>query len=93
MDKVTRQCPQTTTIFDERGEPKRYRTEVLPLTSLTARPNRLTRRPLALRSQKRDGLLGTGTGGKEDERVKARPRIPPEKDRRDREPPPGQWMC
>ena len=35
MDKVTRQCPQTTTFFEEKGEPKRYRTEVLPLTSLT----------------------------------------------------------
>ena len=34
MDKVTRQCPQTTN-FEEKGEPKRYRTEVLPLTSLT----------------------------------------------------------
>ena len=33
-DKVTRQCPQTTT-FEEKGEPKRIRTEVLPLTSLT----------------------------------------------------------
>ena len=33
-DKVTRQCPQTTT-FEEKGEPKRSRTEVLPLTSLT----------------------------------------------------------
>ena len=33
-DKFTRQCPQTTT-FEEKGEPKRYRTEVLPLTSLT----------------------------------------------------------
>ena len=32
-DKVTRQCHQTTT-FEEKGEPKRYRTEVLPLTSL-----------------------------------------------------------
>ena len=27
-DKVTRQCPQTTT-FEEKGEPKRIRTEVL----------------------------------------------------------------
>ena len=35
MDKVTGQCPQTTTFFEEKGEPKRYRTEVLPLTSLT----------------------------------------------------------
>ena len=37
----------------------------------------------ALRPQKRGGLLGTGTGGVgggEDERVKARPRIPPERD-------------
>ena len=33
-DRVTRQRPQTTT-FEEKGEPKRYRTEVLPLTSLT----------------------------------------------------------
>ena len=33
-DKVTRQCPQTAT-FEVKGEPKRYRTEVLPLTSLT----------------------------------------------------------
>ena len=42
-DKVTRQCPQTTT-FEEKGEPKRYRIEVLPLTSLplTARPNQLS---------------------------------------------------
>ena len=45
----------------------------------------------------RDGLLGTGAGGGGggggDERVKARPRIPPEKDRRDRGPPPEQWKC
>ena len=33
-NKVTGQCPQTTT-FEEKGEPKRYRTEVLPLTSLS----------------------------------------------------------
>ena len=33
-DKVTRQRPQTTT-FEEKGEPKRIRTEVPPLTSLT----------------------------------------------------------
>ena len=32
-DKATRQCAQTTT-FEEKGEPKRYRTEVLLLTSL-----------------------------------------------------------
>ena len=31
-------------LFEEKGEPKRYRTEVLPITSLflTARPNRLS---------------------------------------------------
>ena len=35
MDKVTRQCPLTNhNLFEEKGEPKRYRTEVLPLTSL-----------------------------------------------------------
>ena len=33
-DKVTRQCPQTTT-FEEKGEPKRIQTEVPLLTSLT----------------------------------------------------------
>jgi len=29
-------------LFEEKGESKRYRTEVLRLTSLTARPNWLT---------------------------------------------------
>ena len=33
-DKVTRQCPQTTT-FEEKGEPKRIQTEVPLLTCLT----------------------------------------------------------
>ena len=33
-DRVTRQCPQTT-IFEDKGEPKRIRTEVSLLTSLT----------------------------------------------------------
>ena len=36
---VTRPCPQPTT-FEEKGEPKRIRTEAPLLT--TARPNRLT---------------------------------------------------
>ena len=43
-DEVTRPCPRTTT-FEEKGEPKRYRTEVLQPTSLPAlpaRPNRLS---------------------------------------------------
>ena len=39
-DEVTRPCPQTTT-FEEKGEPKRNRTEVPLLTSLT--PYRLAR--------------------------------------------------
>ena len=47
----------------------------------------------ALRPQKRGGLLGTGTRGEGEERVTARPRISPEKDRRDRGPPPEQWKC
>ena len=46
---------------------------------------------VALRPRKRDGLLGTGTELEGDDRVKARPRKPPEKDRRDRGPPPEQW--
>ena len=43
-DKVTKQCPETT-ISGEKEEPKRIRTEVPLLTSLTgltAMPNRLT---------------------------------------------------
>ena len=39
-NKVTKQCPQTTT-FEEKGEPKQIRTEVLLLTSLT--PYRLAK--------------------------------------------------
>ena len=38
-------------------------------------------------------LLGTGTEWEGDERVKARPRKPSERDRRDRAPPPEQWKC
>ena len=47
----------------------------------------------ALRPRGRDGLLGTGTEWEGDDRVKARPGKPPEKDRRDRGPPPEQWKC
>ena len=47
---------------------------------------------VALRPRRRDGLLGTGTEWERDDRVKARPRKPPEKDRRDRGPP-EQWKC
>ena len=43
VGKVTRQCPQTT-IFQQRGEPKRIepRSFCLPAQLLTARPHRLT---------------------------------------------------
>ena len=34
-DKVTGQCPQTTTLFEEKEEPKRNRAEAVLLTSLT----------------------------------------------------------
>ena len=45
MDKVTTETVSTNhNLSEEKGEPKRYRTEVLPLTSLTARPNRLAER-------------------------------------------------
>ena len=54
-DKVTRQCPQITT-FEEKGEPKRIPTEVPLLTSLTARPKRLTHRQVLWKH----GLLGPG---------------------------------
>ena len=39
-DKITRQCPQSTT-FEEKEEPKQIRTDVLLLTSLT--PYRLAK--------------------------------------------------
>ena len=48
---------------------------------------------VALRPRRRDGLLRTGTEWEGDDRVKARPRKPSEKDRRDRGPPPEQWKC
>ena len=68
------------------------RTDDLLLQGLGER-GRGGRDHFALRPQKRSCLLGTGTEWEEDERVKARPRIPPEKDRRDRGPPPEQWKC
>ena len=46
---------------------------------------------VALRPRRQNGLLGAGTEWEGDDRVKARPRKPPEKDRRDRGPPPEQW--
>ena len=60
-DKFIGQCPQTTT-FEEKGGPKRIRTEV-PL--LTAGPNRLIGRNVGwlkccFTSTETVGLLGTG---------------------------------
>ena len=43
------------------------------------------------RGRREGGGGGGGGGGGENERVKARLQIPPEKDRRDRGPPPEQW--
>ena len=42
-DKVTRQCPQTTT-FEEKGEPKRIRTEAPLLNTPNALPSGQTAR-------------------------------------------------
>ena len=46
MDKITRQRPQTTTFSKGKGQPKRHRTEVLPLTSL--KPHRYAKLALSL---------------------------------------------
>ena len=35
IDKVSRQVSTNHNLSEEKGEPKRYRTEVLPLTNLT----------------------------------------------------------
>ena len=37
-DKVTRQCPQSTTFFEEKGQPNRNRAKTLLLTSLNVLP-------------------------------------------------------
>ena len=67
------------------------------ITPLFRRSEYFKKRPFrfhaALRPRRRDGLLGTGTEWEGDDRVKARPRKPPEKDLRDRGPPPEQWKC
>ena len=59
-DNVTRQCPQTTTFtFEEKGDPKQIRTEVLLLTSLTpyryAKPAHDEETKLALLLTSREG--------------------------------------
>ena len=51
-------------------------------------------RPFCFTSTEARWLIRDGNGGGGgDERVKARPQIPPEKYRRDRGPPPEQWKC
>ena len=98
-DKATRQCSQSINFLKRKEsrigiEPRllclAYQPKVLPLGQTGSL---LSECHFALRPQKRGRLLGTGTGREGDDRVKARPRIPPEKDRRDRGPPPEQWKC
>ena len=72
--------------------PSAYQPNALPLGQTGSHVGERPFCHFALRPQKQGGLLGTGGGGG-DEKVKARPRIPPEKDRRDRGPPPEQWKC
>ena len=50
-------------------------------------------RPFCFTSTEARWLIRDGDRGIGDDRVKDRPRIPPEKDRRDRGPPPEQWKC
>ena len=52
MDKVTKTVSTNHNLFEETGEPKRYRTEVLPLTSLpTALPLGQTGSEMGKRSE------------------------------------------
>ena len=63
-DKVTRQCPQTTTV-EEKGEPKWIRTEgplCLLGQRLTARPNRLRDRQANRQTDSRRTDRQTETG-------------------------------
>ena len=57
-DKVTRQCPQTTT-FEEKGESKQIRTEVPLLTSLT--PYRWAKPAHNLKNLRRSCVLDSVT--------------------------------
>ena len=54
-DIVIRPCPTNHNLFEDKGEPKRYRTEVLPLTSLP--PYRWTKPALSCMGAT---LLGLG---------------------------------
>ena len=58
-DKVTRPCPRTTT-FEENGEPKRYQTGVLPLTTLP--PYRLAKPALIINSVLLNPFVGERGG-------------------------------
>ena len=83
-DKVTRQCPQTTT-FKEKGEPKQIRTEVPLLTSLTVTPvqtgtsvtGRVTTRALSSTEMTRRGVYTRpGHTGKSHNADRDHPRLP-----------------
>ena len=73
-DKVTRQCPQTIT-FEEKGEPKRIRTEVtayqpnaLPLSQTGSRRQQRERRQTEVhagRCGSLDGRVSLEEGGRE----------------------------
>ena len=72
----------------------RINTRVRMLGRLGCISLRLDLDHIALRPQKLGCLYRDGDREEEEgERVKARPRMPPEKDRRDRGPPPEQWKC
>ena len=74
-DKVSRQCPQTRT-FEEKGEPKRIRTEVPPLTKPNALPLRHWRGTLYLRAavQRRGQHSPKGSGTNNDCRSNLTPK-------------------
>ena len=64
MDKVTRQCPQTTNLFEEKGEPQRYRTEVLSLTNLTPHVSPTSGNSHIINAQSRAQELCESRGGR-----------------------------
>ena len=73
------------------GVPMQSVLDLVLRPSNQARPSTVCFTSTQVRWLIRDGDRGGGGGG--DKRVKARPRIPPEKERRDRGPPPEQWKC
>ena len=89
-DKVTGQCPQTTT-FNEKGEAKQIQTAVPLLTSQTGSPE-ADKQTCGFTSTETKRLIGDGEGGmsKSEWLVRA---IRPSKDRGGRGTPPEQLLC